>query len=60
MAIDAGWRSMCCPSSVGNAGVRVEDFGQVWLRFGDELLELDYFANFFESKHFILLVTVDG
>lgn len=51
---------MCCPSSVGNTGVGIEDFGQVWLGFADELLELDYFANLFESEHLVFLVAIDS
>lgn len=60
MAIGAGGLAVCCPTGVGDAGVGVEDLGQVWLRFGDELLELGYFADFFERKHLVLLVSIDG
>jgi hypothetical protein len=48
------------PSSVSNAGVRVEGLCEVDTRAVNELLELGHFANLLEGKDLILLVTIDG
>ena len=60
VAVDAGRWTMCCPSSMSDASMRIEDLGLVWFGFCDELLELGYLANLFKSKDFVLLVSVDG
>lgn len=51
---------MRSPSSVCNTSVRVEDFGHIWVLVFDELLELGDLADLLESKHFVLLVAIDG
>jgi hypothetical protein len=60
MAVEPRGTAVGSPSGVCNAGVRVEDFGEIWLLFRDELLELYDLANLFEGKHFILLVSIYG
>ena len=60
MAVLARWLTMCSPSGMSNAGMRVKDFGQVWLLLLDKLFQLGNFANLLEGKHFVLLVSVDG
>ena len=59
MAVDARWGTVGRPSSVCNACVVVEDFGEVGLLCGDQLLELDNLANLLECENFLLLVAVD-
>lgn len=48
------------PAGVGDAGVGVEDFGEIGLALLDQLLELDHLANLFESHDLVALVAVDG
>lgn len=60
MAIDAGGRTVGCPSSMSDASVRIEDLGLVGIGLSNELLELGYFANLLEGKDFILLVSIDS
>ena len=47
------------PTSVGNAGMRVEDLCQVHSRLGDELLELCNFSDLLEGVDLVLLVAID-
>lgn len=58
MAIQTGWLTVSSPTSVCNPGVRVENFGHVWLGFGNELLELGNLANLLESHNHVLLVSI--
>jgi hypothetical protein len=60
MAIKPGRTAMGSPSCVCNASVRVEDLGEIWLLFCNELLELDHFADLLEGKNFISLVSIHG
>ena len=41
-----------------NSGMRIEDFGHVWLLLRNELLELGDLADFLEREDLILLVSV--
>jgi hypothetical protein len=45
---------------VCNAGVRVEDLGQVWLLLLDQGLQLGDLADLLEGENLILLVTIYG
>ena len=60
MAVDSGWLTVGSPSCVCNPSVGVENLGQVRLGLGNELLQLDDLADFFEGEHFVLLVAVDS
>jgi hypothetical protein len=60
VAVLGGRGSVGGPASVSNAGMRVKDLGQVDARLVNELSELDHLAHLLESKHFILLIAVDG
>lgn len=51
---------MSGPASVSNARMGLEHLVEVDIGLGDELLELGYFADLFEGKDLILLVTVNG
>jgi hypothetical protein len=60
MAIESGRLTMRGPTSVGNAGMRVEDLCQVHSRLGDELLELCNFSDLLEGVDLVLLVAIDS
>jgi hypothetical protein len=59
MAVEARRLAVSSPSRVRNSRVGVKDLGQVWLGLVDERLKLGDLADLFESKHLILLVTVN-
>lgn len=48
------------PSSVGNAGVRVEDLVLVEVRLFHKLLQGGNLANLLDCKDLVLLVAVNG
>lgn len=58
MAIEAGWGAVGGPSGVCNAGVRVEDLGEVWLLILDQGLQLGDLADLLEGEDLVLLVAV--
>jgi hypothetical protein len=60
MAVNTGRGAVCCPPRVGNAGMRVENLGEVGLGLLDELLQLGYLAHLLEGKNLVLLVSIDG
>lgn len=60
VAVEAGRGTVGGPTSVGNAGVGIENLVERRLRLLNELLELGDLADLFESKDFVLLVAVDG
>lgn len=60
VAVKPGRGAVGSPSRVGNAGMRVEDLGEIWLLLLDELLELGDLADLLEGENCVLLVTVDG
>lgn len=51
---------MSGPSSVGDSGMRVEDFGEIRLGLFDELLQFRDFADLLEGKDLALLVAIYG
>ena len=59
MAVDARWRTVGGPAGMRNAGVVVEDLGEVWLLLLDESLELGDLADLLECEYLFLLVAVD-
>lgn len=58
MAVCPRWLAVSGPSGVCDAGVGVEDLGQVRLGLLDERLQLSDLANLLERQDFTLLVTV--
>jgi hypothetical protein len=60
MAVESGGRTMGGPSGVSDAGVGLENLGQIWLLSLDQFLQFGDLADFLEGKHLILLITVDG
>jgi hypothetical protein len=60
VAVDARWRAVGGPSGVCNTGVRVEDFGKIWLLLLNELLQLYDLANLLERKDLVLLVAINS
>ena len=60
MAIKPRWRTMCCPSGMCNTRMGIKNLAQVWLRLGNQFLELSYFANLFKCENLVFRVAVDG
>jgi hypothetical protein len=60
MAVESGGRTVGGPSGVSDAGVGVEDLGQIRLLGLDQFLQFGDLADFLEGKHLVLLVTVYG
>ena len=48
------------PSRVRNAGVRVEDLGEIGLLLIDQALELGDLAHLLEGQNAVLLVAIDS
>lgn len=49
---------MSSPAGVGNAGMRVEDLGEVGLGLVDHLLQFSDLAHLLECKNLIFLIAV--
>ena len=60
VAVQAGRGTVGGPSRVRNAGVRVEDLGEIGLLLVDQALELGDLAHLLEGKDGVLLVAIDG
>lgn len=58
MAVHSGGWAVGSPPGVSDSGVRIENLVEIRLRLLNELLQLGNFANLFESKDFIFLITV--
>lgn len=50
---------MCCPTSVCNSNMGVEDLCKIRLGLLDQLLKLHDLADFLESENLVSLVAVD-
>ncbi len=60
VAVLAGRGAVGGPAGVRNTSVRFEGLGHVGLGFGNELAQLGDLADFLESLHLTLLVTIDS
>ena len=60
MAVETGRFAVSGPASVCNTGVGIKDLLHVYIALFNELTEFGNLADLLESKHFILLVTIDG
>lgn len=59
MAVQPAGLTMCGPSGVCNACVRVEHFCHIDIGFLDELSKLRNLAHLLEGEDLILLVSID-
>jgi len=60
MAVETRRLAVSGPASVCNTGVGIKDLLHVDIALFNELTEFGHLADLLESKHFILLVTIDG
>ena len=60
MAVLTGGSAVSSPPCVSNTSVRLERLLKVWLALRNKFLQLNNLANFFVSRYFFFLVSING